>query len=247
VPTPISSRPGRLLAPHWAVLLASLALFAGFLALGRWQWQRGDERSAQFASFVEADAVPVAASAQTIGSLPRYTRVRVEGTYDPSRQFLLDNRTRDGRAGYEVLTPFALEDGALLLVNRGWIAFSGYRDRPPDVTFEAGGLDAVTGRLDELPTPGLSSGRAPPSGTWPKITTFPTMAELAAALGTDRLASRMLLLDDHAPAGYAREWRPGGLPPSRHYGYAIQWWSFAALLVVLHLVLTLRRRKAASP
>jgi surfeit locus 1 family protein len=51
-----------------------------------------------------------------------------------------------------------------------------------------------------------------------------------------------VLLDGGAPHGYAREWRPPGIEPRRHYSYAVQWWSFAVLTAVLWIVLALRRR-----
>ncbi|MEZ5459042.1 MAG: SURF1 family cytochrome oxidase biogenesis protein [Steroidobacteraceae bacterium] len=46
-----------------------------------------------------------ALDARSLSDLSRFARVSVQGRWDGQRQFLLDNRTRDGRAGYEVLTP----------------------------------------------------------------------------------------------------------------------------------------------
>jgi surfeit locus 1 family protein len=65
------------------------------------------------------------------------------------------------------------------------------------------------------------------------------MAQLAAALAAP-LEPRILLLDPQAPFGYLREWRPPGLQPLRHYSYAIQWWAFAVLTLVVW-ALTSRR------
>jgi cytochrome oxidase assembly protein ShyY1 len=70
------------------------------------------------------------------------------------------------------------------------------------------------------------------------------MAQLAAALGT-ALSPRILLLDPQAPFGYVREWKPPGIPPLRHYAYAIQWWSFAVLALLVWGVTSLRRAGAA--
>jgi surfeit locus 1 family protein len=184
-------------------------------------------------------------------ALPRFAQVSVRGRWDASRQFLLDNRTRDGQAGYEVLTPLELEDGRWLLVNRGWLPFGGYRNRLPDVSLPATasvGAVAVTGRVDELPAAALESGRAAPAaaGSWPQVTSFPTAAELAAALGVGRLEPRLLLLDPTAPDGYRRDWQPPGMAAERHWSYAIQWWSFALVLVLLYGLLNIRKIEDAS-
>ena len=102
--------------------------------------------------------------------------------------------------------------------------------------------DRITGRIEELPAPGLASGRAPPSpeGGWPRLTSFPTHDELQSALG-ERVSRRVLLLDASAPHGYVREWSPPGLDPSRHFSYAIQWWGFAVVLLVIYFGLNFRK------
>jgi surfeit locus 1 family protein len=48
--------------------------------------------------------------------------------------------------------------------------------------------------------------------------------------------------EDVAGAGLSRNWRPPGLEPARHYAYAVQWWAFAVLALVLLIVLNLRRK-----
>jgi len=50
------------------------------------------------------------------------------------------------------------------------------------------------------------------------------------------------LLDPQEPNGYVREWRPPGIQPVRHWSYAIQWWCFAAAVIVFWAVIG--RRKA---
>jgi cytochrome oxidase assembly protein ShyY1 len=134
----------------------------------------------------------------------------------------------------------------VILVNRGWLPFTGYRDRLPDVSMPATQPDSpplqIRGRLDELPAPGLASGRAPPevSAPWPRLTSFPTTEELSAALG-ERIERRILLMDADVPGGYVRDWQPPGLDPSRHFSYAIQWWGFAVVLLVLYFGLNFRK------
>jgi surfeit locus 1 family protein len=66
------------------------------------------------------------------------------------------------------------------------------------------------------------------------------MADLSAALGV-ALQSRQLLLDPAAPLGYVRDWHVGGMAPTRHLAYALQWWAFGGLALGLYLYMNVRR------
>ncbi len=166
----------------------------------------------------------------------------LQGSYDGQHQFLLDNMSHAGRPGYEVLTPLQLADGRTVIVNRGWVALSASRARLPEIGLDATAPVTALGRLDDLPVAGIALGHvAPAPGTaWPKLTSFPTMADLAAALGRP-LEPRQLLLDADQPLGYVRDWRPSGLGPARHLAYAVQWWTFAALALGLYVYLNWRK------
>src|SRR5205807_749607 len=86
-------------------------------------------------------------------------------------------RAPRGRAGYEVVTPLLRAGAPALLVDRGWVPFTGSRARLPDVTLrpdatvEPAAPVTLTGRIADLPSPGLASGRAAPgaSAPWPKV------------------------------------------------------------------------------
>ena len=43
--------------------------------------------------------------------------------------------------------------------------------------------------------------------------------------------------------GYLRDWSIVSLPPDRHLGYAFQGFAFAAAVLAVFLILTLRRKK----
>lgn len=236
-----------------ALTLCGVVLFG---SLGRWQWHRAEYKRALEEGFASQTTQLTALGTRATASLPRYAHVEAEGRYDAAHQFLLDNITHDGRAGYDVLTPLVLADGRTLLVDRGWIALKS-RQALPDVSFTAStaagtaagaaAADAPTrvrGRIDELPVTGISLGRVAPatSGPWPRLTSFPTVAQLAQALGRP-LQPQQLLLDTDQPNGYVRDWKPvtEGFGPAQHISYAVQWWGLAALAVVLFGVLNLRK------
>jgi surfeit locus 1 family protein len=231
------------LAPRAGWALLTLAACALFTRLGLWQWHRWVESDAAWTRFARgADAVqPLGARA--LEDVPLYQRVSLTGRLDAQHQFLLDNRSHRGNPGYEVLTPLARPEGGVLLIDRGWVPFTGSRARLPEVSLTDEAVH-MSGRVADLPSAGLASGRAAPRPTdpWPKVTSFPSAPELARALGVP-LGERILLLDPDAPDGYVRDWQPPGLAPLRHLSYAIQWWCFAALAVVIFGLMSIRRAR----
>jgi surfeit locus 1 family protein len=236
----------RTLRASWGMTLLALAGAALFLQLGRWQWHRAAEKRALATAFASGSLHSEPLGARSTSAMPRYARVSVRGTYDSAHQFLLDNIIHDGQAGYEALTPLKLADGRILLVNRGWLPLpQGRRDTLPDLTLAAGETIEVSGRLDALPVAALASGTVPPTseGSWPKRSSFPSSAQLGAALQAS-VEAQQLLLDADQPAGYLRDWQPAsaGFGPERHQAYAIQWWGLGALCLFLYFFLNVKRK-----
>jgi surfeit locus 1 family protein len=226
----------------WFMTLLTLAAVLLFARLGLWQWHRAQEKTTLQQQFNAGSQTLTSVSSGSTDALPRYAQVTLQGTYDSQHQFLLDNISHDARAGYEVLTPLRLTDGHTLMVNRGWLPLVGNRLQLPDVQFDSGPALAVTGRLDNLPVVGISLGHVPPpaGAHWPKLTSFPTMTDLSATLG-EPLDSRQLLLNPGEPHGFVREWQLNGFGPGRHLSYAVQWWGFATLALVLYGYLNWQR------
>jgi surfeit locus 1 family protein len=237
----------RVFAPSAGFTVATLLLCALFIRLGVWQWHKGIQRQEEWSRFARGADRVIALDERAVGDVPLYQRVSVTGRLDGARQFLLDNRTYRGRAGYEVLTPLRRAGAAVLLIDRGWVPFSGTRARLPDISFEAAAPVTLSGRIAQLPSPGLASGRAAPDAraAWPKVTSYPSVDELSAALGTP-LAARIVLLDPQAPFGYLRDWQPPGMAPLRHLSYALQWWCFATLALIVWAIMSTRKNPAAA-
>ncbi|GAC1699722.1 MAG: hypothetical protein PVS2B3_12150 [Steroidobacteraceae bacterium] len=235
----------RWFAPTAGFTVLTVLLGALFICLGLWQWRRGVVRQEEWSRFARGTDALVVLGGRGLEELPLFQRVSVTGTLDGAHQFLLDNRTHQGAAGYEVLTPLTRTSGRTLLVDRGWVPFSGSRRTLPDVALPAAVVLTVSGRAANLPSAGLAAGRAAPdaAGPWPKVTSYPDAAQLAAALGLP-LEARILLLDADSRLGYVRDWQPPGIAPLRHFSYAIQWWCFAALTLGLWAVMS---RKQRSP
>ncbi len=217
------------------------------ISLGRWQLRRADEKRVLFDAFTAGtDATRLI----DLGTprLPRYQHIEAGGRYDEGRQILIDNMVNAGRAGYFVITPFALTGGGWLLVNRGWVPLGASRAVRPTIPVTSD-TRRLLGRADNLPSPGIQMGTreklAPP---YPVVAAFPTRAELAQLLGESSWAraADLVLLDPAEPDGYVRSWAPPGFPPMRHIGYAVQWFALALTLLVIYVVTNLRRNAEVS-
>ena len=229
--------------PAWSVGLTALGL-AIFVSLGYWQLGRAQEKQARFDAFMASSDETVDATGLGFDELARYQRVRLRGAYDAARQILLDNMPSvGGQPGYRVLTPLERADGlGWVLVDRGWVPLGATREDLPDVAVGVRERE-LSGTLDELPIPGVRVGpaAAPGAAGWPRVMLFPTRADVESALGVT-VESRIILLDAGVPDGFERKWRPAlGLGPERHLGYAVQWFAFALVTIVLFVALNLRR------
>jgi surfeit locus 1 family protein len=241
----------REFAPRaWAAAL-TVAGAGLFVSLGSWQVGRAHEKQAQVESFRRGANTNVELTpAVDFDALPRYQHVHAAGRYQPARQVLIDNMpSQAGKPGYRVLTPLRRAGSTrLLLVDRGWVPLGESRELLPDVQV-APVQRTVAGRLDGLPAPGVRVGEAAAPGDtrWPRVLNFPRQADLEHAFG-EPVEARILLLDPAQPDGYERAWRPAmQFGPERHYGYAVQWFAFALVALVIFVSLSLRRIDAGAP
>ena len=231
----------------WLPAVVALALLALMLWAGFWQLGRSEDKRRIIVEESYRRAKPplvldAALPAGTDLALLRNRRAVAFGSYLSDRQYLLDNRTHRGVAGYHVLTPMRLERGdAYLLVNRGWLAVGPDRNRLPDVAVSAGALSAQ-GLIVAPPGSGLALGPSGyATGTWPRVVQRIDAARIEAELGAPLLPF-VLRLSPESEHGYVREWQQRtGLSPERHLGYAVQWFAMAAALAALCVIVSVRR------
>jgi len=201
--------------------------------LSNWQLARGKEAAAANALIsrnfdsapVElADVLPTTASFR---AGQEWKRVRVTGVYQTKDQLLVRNRTTDAGPGFEVLTPLKTADGALFIVDRGWVAVGNRDNLPEKVASPPSGTVTVIARLKPS-EPRLPGQKASP-GQVPTI----QLHDIAGALGGRVYTGAYGLLQSQTPAP-ARALTPvvtskpvqdEGL----HWSYMIQWIIFALI------------------
>jgi surfeit locus 1 family protein len=232
----------RSFAPRVFTTLLTIVLIAVLVSLGRWQLHRAAEKRALFDSFAAGGDATRVIDGHT-AKVPRYSQVEASGHYDETRQVLIDNMVNAERAGYYVITPFALQGGGWVLVNRGWVPLGQSRAERPAIAVDAD-TRIIRGRADNLPSAGIQMGVAAPLvPPFPVVANFPKHAEVAQLLNESSWtpAAEVVLLDPKEPDGYVRNWSAPGFPPMRHVGYAVQWFGLATALLVIYIVTNVRR------
>lgn len=144
-----------LLRPGWLGLTAAVVLFAVacFTLLAPWQFRRHDERQARN----DAIEVSMRTAPVPIERLPadqEWRQVTLTGTYLPEAEAVARLRTVLGEPAFEVLTPFRLTSGTVVLVDRGFVrpqrggpSGDGRGNQIPDYGAAPGGEVTVVGRL----------------------------------------------------------------------------------------------------
>ena len=232
--------------PAWPAIALAAAGVALFLALGAWQLERARAKQALFARFAGAAAQAPVALAQARGEHDplRYPRVEVAGRYDPLHAYVLDNQVRAGRAGVMVFDVFEAADGGpALLANRGFLGRDA-RGTLPAIPPPPAGDQTLAALYAPSPGSGLRLGgnALPRQSSWPKTSIYLDLDEVAADLGRP-LDRRVLLLLPEPGSAFVREWTPEVFPPERHFGYAFTWFTFAAVVLAVFVLLHWRKEE----
>lgn len=230
-----------LFTPKWIGfhLLVVMGIVA-MVNLGLWQLRRLDERQ-DFNTLVEAryDAPPVPLDELlTPGTDPddvEWRPVSVSGTYLPDEQILIVNRSQNGRAGDNVVTPLALADGRTLLVNRGFMPLP--LEPPP----APGGDVTIVGRLRPSQERRLGQLSDPTDGEL-EVAQRVDIERLAPQLPGDVVAMYVdtISSDPAEPGRFPEPVLAPDLSEGNHLSYAFQWFIFATAVAV-GWVLAVRR------
>jgi cytochrome oxidase assembly protein ShyY1 len=221
-------------SPRWAGYLALVIVFAvACCALGSWQLNRRAEALTEVARIdanYDAEPVPVAEALPDPAAFDpdeRWQVVTLTGEYLVDDEVVIRNRPFEGSSGFQVVTPFRLDDGSVFFVDRGWIA-QGSDGRPGEYDAAPAGEVELSARLKA--NEGFIAGRT-------------SAGRELATIDLDELADRVdapsytgaygILVQSGAdadvpPLAAARPIRDEG----PHLSYALQWFVFAILAFI---------------
>ncbi len=220
-------------SPTLLPTLAALVVVVLTGYLGHWQQERAAERRALQHEFdVRSGQSPVRLNARTRDPAMRYRQALAEGEWHAPGQIYVDNQVSHEVAGYHVITPLKLHGiDSYVLVNRGWIARGPAYPAPPVVDVPAGPV-SVTGQLTI------------PSGRFLELSTQSMQGAVWQNLTIERYRNAtqfdvlpfVLLAHDARPPLEAIAERPDARA-DKHVEYMLTWYSLAAMVIVLWLVL----------
>lgn len=209
--------------------------------LGIWQLDRLEQRRAFNLQVATMRALPALHLTGEVGpgdlAGMEYRQAVASGWYDFERQVALRNRYFQDRYGYHLLTPLVLDGGSAVLVDRGWIPAEGngrpedWRayDRPGRVTLQAQiRLGGTRPDMGGVPDPTLAPGETR-LDFWNIVNLERIAAQVPYPLLEVYLQPAPGPEDSTPPVPFQPEIE---LTEGPHLGYAGQWFTFAALLVL---------------
>lgn len=208
-----------------------------FCSLGIWQLHRAEQKralAAELAQRLEMPALPLSGEFPGASEL-EYRKVSVHGRFLPDRSILIENRKYMGKTGFHLITPMQLAgESRIVLINRGWIP------QDHDATGVSSEPVSINGEVRIPQKPALELQTVPAMGTetphWPYL----TLEHYREWSGLEVLPF-MVLQTGEDEEGFVRLWPKPEADDGMHIGYAIQWFAFALIAVLIWLRLSLRR------
>jgi surfeit locus 1 family protein len=233
----------KFLSRRW--ILTTILVIAGAVLcarLGIWQLDRLKQRRA-FNSHVNAmRALPALDLSSNAGSEDledmEYRAARVTGKYDFADQIAIRNQYNNNQYGFHLVVPLVLTSGQAVLVDRGWIPADGNAaaadwrkyDAPEQTTTVHGII-----RLSQS-TPGFGGVADPtltPGQKGMDLWIYVNIPRISKQVPYPMVPIYVQLDPDPSRTSPPIPFQPElDLSEGPHQGYAVQWFSFATLLLV---------------
>ncbi|MFD0362635.1 SURF1 family protein [Nocardia sp. GCM10030253] len=227
-----------LLRPSWLILAVLVAAFAYLCFTVLAPWQLGKNTATSHRNQLIADSVDAAPIDITTvldnedsDSHAEWRRVTATGTYLPDSTVLVRLRHLDGAPGYAVLSTFLLDDGRILLVDRGLVAAVD-GTRPPQIPDPPAGSQHIEARVRM--SEGITPGKDPSiQDGYRQVYSIDTTQEatvLQQALTPIPTGERggYLQLDDNQPGAFTPTPLPQ-LDAGPYLSYGLQWLAFGIM------------------
>jgi surfeit locus 1 family protein len=208
---------------------------------GSWQLGKAYEKEVLKVAYDQAAmAAPLRLSGEPLPvEALNLKRIEARGNFVAGAMVLLDNKTRGGVTGYEVVMPLRITgSNTQVLVNRGWIAAGRDRAqlpeiRTPESLVDVVGMARIPGRFFELAPIDESA------TVWQNL----TIERFVRARKIDVLPV-LVEQGNEIDDGLQRSTRTPEFGIGKHYGYAVQWFALCTLIIFLYLYFRVRKTRS---
>jgi len=227
--------------PYPGLTIACALLMAVLVWLGTWQLERLSWKLNLIAT-VDSHMAGAPVSLDQILHMSadeaQYRKVTLSGRFDYAKEAYVFATAAEGVAVYHVLTPFRIDDGRILMVDRGAVP----QDRLDPATRAAGNIEGETKVTGVWRVPDPPGAFTPKPDPRKRIWYARDLSGIAAA-DSLTLAAPVVIEADATP-------NPGGLPKggqtvvnfrNQHLSYAVTWYGLAAVLLGVWLAYHISR------
>lgn len=225
-----------------AWLFTTLLVLAGTalcIRLGIWQLDRLDQRrafNAQVESMRAAEALDLNQNLPADISSMEWRAATVSGEYDFENQVALRNQYNGSQYGYHLITPL-LFNGTAVLVDRGWVPADGNSVPKDWLQYDEIGQVTVTGQIrlgqDKPAFGGIADADLSPNQTRLDIWNNLNVERISKQSPYPLLQVYIQPNVDENNSEPPIKFQPIiELTEGSHFGYALQWFTFATILFV---------------
>lgn len=248
----------RVFSRNWiGTTLLALAGVGLCIRLGIWQLDRLAQRQAFNAHVQAMEAMPVLQLPTTQDlEIQEYRRVRVRGVFDEKRQVAIRNQAHEGQYGYRLFSPLLIDESELgpgvtelaVLVDRGWIPAEDNEQPDSWRKYHVSGAVEVEGviRLGQTKPAfgGIVQPTAAPGAAGTAYWMYADVTGIGHQLPYAILPVYVQLDSSLSPGQEPVASTPElELTEGPHRGYAMQWFAFAAMLLIGYPIYVNRREQ----
>jgi surfeit locus 1 family protein len=222
--------------PLWASFF-TLCAFLVLVSLGTWQvkrlsWKNSIIDGLNTAYEADFEELTSADFSKAYQRGTKYIKGYITGRYMHNKEIVLGPRTHKGLSGYHVITPFKLQDGKIIFINRGWIP---PENKDPDSRRESLETDKMI--VLGLARPPEKKNYFTPANEPSKNNWFSLdMNDINTLVTEDTAIPYIFYAKRHDysaytyPLGHDINW----LPPNNHLQYALFWYLSAFILLIIY-------------
>lgn len=212
----------------------TVILFVVLMGLGTWQVHRLHWKTELLTSVELKMSQPVATLEQVLKESDpqdwQYRRIKVKGKFLHEKELYLMPRSYMGMPGYQVITPFQVSTGEVILINRGWVP----KEHQASVIARSDEEQEIIGSIR------LNQEQRffhPQNEIMKKEIFYVSTGEIAKAFDLMTLLPFYLIEEPGEAKPYSWPKPVGGSPVNvvnNHFMYAVIWYALGAILLLFY-------------